>query len=65
MSEITRHGTRWDVVAIDSAWREEAGRLAIENLSARGVIVWDNSRLPQFADYMRDTFTPAGLSYGF
>ena len=61
LSEIAGDGTRWDVVAIDSAWRAESGRVAVQNLSDRGVIVWDNSRLPEFADDMRETFAPAGF----
>ena len=61
LSEISKEGLRWDVVVIDSAWRGESGRVAIENLSDRGVIVWDNSGLPAFAEYMRDTFLPAGF----
>ena len=61
VSEIASRGVRWDVVVIDSAWRGESGRVAVENLSDRGVIVWDNSGLPDFAGYMRDTFAPAGF----
>lgn len=61
LGEIAKQGGPWDVVVIDSAWREESGRRAIENLTSRGIIVWDNSRLPAFADFMRDTFAPAGF----
>lgn len=61
LAEIARQGEAWDVVAIDSAWREESGQRAIENLTPRGVIVWDNSRLPEFAGAMQGTFAPAGF----
>ena len=61
LSEIASRGIRWDVVVIDSAWRGESGKVAVENLSDRGVIVWDNSNLLEFSTYMRDTFVPAGF----
>lgn len=61
LDEITKHDGPWDLVAIDSAWREESGEHAIENLTSRGVIVWDNSSLPEFQAIMRNTFAPAGF----
>lgn len=61
LSEIASRSLRWDVVAIDSAWRDESGKVAVENLSDRGVIVWGNSRLPAFSGYMRDMFGQAGF----
>ncbi len=61
ISEITNHGGSWDVVAVDSAWREECSRAAVDHLSDRGVIVWDNSSLPSFPDFMREIFAPRGF----
>jgi hypothetical protein len=61
VSEIAHHGGCWDVVAVDSAWREDSSRAAVDHLSDRGVIVWDNSSLPEFAGYMRDIFAPRGF----
>jgi hypothetical protein len=61
LAEIGLHSCRWDVVAIDSAWRLESSGVALEHLTDRGVIVWDNSRLPDFAEAMRDSFAPAGF----
>jgi hypothetical protein len=61
LEEIARHGIRWDVVAIDSVHRPSTTRVTIDNLTPRGVVVWDNSRLPEFSEHMRDFFAPAGF----
>lgn len=61
LDEITKHDGPWDLVAIDSAWRQESSVHAIENLTSRGVIVWDNSNLPDFQAIMRNTFVQAGF----
>jgi hypothetical protein len=49
------------VIAVDSRFRTPSSEAAIEWLSEAGVVVWDNSRLPEFAELMRNTFEPAGF----
>lgn len=61
LAEIGRHGVRWDLVAVDSAWREQSTKAALDHLTDRGVIVWDNSTLPDFARILRETLVPAGF----
>lgn len=53
----------FDVVIIDGekGTRYECGRLALESLSPRGVIVWDNADWPDFQKAWLDYLRPAGF----
>ena len=50
VNEVARHGP-FDIVVIDGRRRNECAAVAVEALSERGVIIWDNSE--------RESYRPA------
>ena len=62
-SEIGRHRGQFDIVAIDGQWRAACAREAIDYLKPSGVVIWDNSDMPEFEFEVAssEVLVPAGF----
>jgi len=62
-AEITNHVGPFDVIVIDGQWRAACARQALHCLAPGGVVIWDNSDMPEFEfdAAFEDVFVPAGF----